>query len=124
MDESMSPMSIVSSERDSSRFRWIVIKDTYVIYLRPDTYEVRFPMLIDRAFEVRTGFRNAGTNHGIKLKNLQRTLVVKCRNKRDADEWTQHLNNAVEQAKDFVNTKEAARFSSYAPIREKQLAYW
>ena len=125
MVESMFPNSRDAREMFFlSPRRWIVIKDTYVIYLRPNTYEVRFPMLIDRGFEVLTGFRNAGTNHGIKIKNLQRTLVLKCRNKRDCDEWTQHLTNAVEQAKEFVSPKEATRFNSYAPIREKQLAYW
>ncbi len=80
-------------------------------------------MLVDRGFEVLTGLRNARTYHGIKIRNLQRTLFVKCRTKRDCEEWIQHLQNLTEQAKGFLSTA-ATRFNSFAPIREKQLAYW
>lgn len=80
-------------------------------------------MLVDRGFHVLTGLRNAGTYHGIKIKNLQRTLFVKCRTKRDYDEWHQHLTLLTEQAKGFIDTT-ASRFNSYAPVRENQLAYW
>lgn len=97
------------------------MKDSYITYIRPDTFEVRFPMLVDRGFEMNTGFRHAGTTHGIKITNLQRSLVMKCRNKRDCDEWTQHFINLREHAKQFA---ESNRFSSYAPIRKDQLAYW
>lgn len=103
--------------------RWFVIKDSYITYMRPDTSEVRFPMLVDRGFQILTGIRKAGTYHGIKIKNLQRTLFVKCRTKRDCDEWEQHFQDLTEQAKDFISAT-ASRFNSYAPVREKQLAYW
>ena len=106
-----------------SLFRWFVIKDSYITYIRPDTYEVRFPMLVDRAFEIASGFRHAGTHHGIKITNLQRTLVLKCRTTRDCEEWTQHLMNLKEQASGFVSAT-ASRFNSFAPVRRKQLAYW
>jgi hypothetical protein len=104
-------------------FSWFVIKDSYLTYIRPDTFEVRFPMLVDRGFEIAAGFRHSGTHHGIKITNLQRTLVLKCRNSRDCDEWEQHLLNLKEQAKGFVSAT-ASRFNSFAPIRKKQLAYW
>lgn len=104
-------------------FRWFVIKDSYITYLRPDTFEVRFPMLVDRAFEISSGFRRAGTYHGIKITNLQRSLVLKCRTKRDCDEWIQHLTKLKEQANDFHGSRRS-RFNSFAPIRTKQLAYW
>ena len=91
--------------------------------MRPDTFEVRFPMLVDRAFDIVTGFRQAGTYHGIKITNLQRSLVMKCRNKRDCEEWTQHLLNLKEKSKIFLSST-PSRFNSFAPIRKKQLAYW
>jgi hypothetical protein len=103
--------------------RWFVIKDSYITYIRPDTYEVRFPILVDRAFDIASGFRHAGTHNGIKITNLQRSLVLKCRSTRDCDEWTQHLINLKEQAKSFVSAT-ASRFNSFAPIRRKQLAHW
>lgn len=105
------------------RSRWFVIKDSYITYIRPDTFEVRFPMLVDRGFEVLTGLRNSGTYHGIKIRNLQRTVFVKCPTKRDYDEWHQHLMLLTERAKGFISGT-ASRFNSYAPVREKQLAYW
>lgn len=91
--------------------------------MRPDTYEVRFPMLVDRAFNIATGFRHVRTAHGIKITNLQRSLVLKCRNRRDCDEWMQHLMNLKEQASAFVSSH-ASRFNSFAPVRRKQLAHW
>jgi hypothetical protein len=100
-----------------------VIKDSYITYIRLDTYEVRFPMLVDRGFDIAVGFRHAGTHHGIKITNLQRTLVLKCRSSRICEEWTQHLLNLKEQSKSFCNAT-ASRFNSFAPIRKKQLAYW
>ncbi|CAF2677542.1 unnamed protein product [Rotaria sp. Silwood2] len=103
--------------------KWFVIKDSYITYIRPSTFELRFPMLVDRGFRIVTGLRNVRTYHGIKLKNLQRTLVLKCRTTRESEEWTQHLLNLIEQSKGFID-KTASRFNSYAPIREKQLAYW
>ena len=80
-------------------------------------------MLVDRGFQVETGYRNAGTQHGIKITNLQRSLVLKCENTRERDEWTQHLLNLKEQATSFVSTT-ASRFNSFAPVRHKQLAHW
>ncbi|CAF3683113.1 unnamed protein product [Rotaria sp. Silwood1] len=103
--------------------KWFIIKDSYITYIRPNTHELRFPMLVDRGFHILTGIRHVRTYRGIKIKNLQRTLVIKCRTTRDSDEWTQHLTELIEQAKGFVD-KTASRFNSYAPIREKQLAYW
>ena len=105
-------------------YRWCVIKDTYITYIRPTNNEVRFPILVDRNFELITGLRHAGTNHGIKIKNSQRTVVLKCRNKRDRDEWHQHLLNLLEHAKDFTENTNLSRFNSYAPIRGRQLAQW
>ncbi|CAF1304062.1 unnamed protein product [Rotaria sordida] len=99
--------------------KWFVIKDTYIVNIRPDTHELRFPMLVDRDFQILTGIRN----NGIKISNLQRTFVVKCRTARDCDDWMQHLSNLIEQTKDFSSITRS-RFNSYAPVRENQLAYW
>jgi hypothetical protein len=91
--------------------------------MRPDTFEIRFPMLVDRGFDIATGFRHAGTHHGIKITNLQRSLVLKCRSKRDCDEWTQYLLHLKEKANPFIQAN-TSRFNSFAPVRRNQLAYW
>jgi hypothetical protein len=105
------------------KYRWFVIKDTYLTYIRPDRNEVRFPMLVDRAFEFSTGLMSSGTYRGIKIKNLQRKLVIKCRTTRDCEEWAQYLTSLIEKSTGFVSGT-ASRFNSYAPVREKQLAHW
>ncbi|CAF4787859.1 unnamed protein product, partial [Rotaria sp. Silwood1] len=98
--------------------KWFIIKDSYIVDIRPDTHEVCFPMLVDRGFQVSTV-----NDNNIKISNLQRTLVIKCRTTYDCNEWTQDLLNLIEQANDFVSTKQS-RFNSYASVRENQLAYW
>ncbi|CAF1548265.1 unnamed protein product, partial [Rotaria sp. Silwood1] len=103
--------------------KWFVIKDSYIVDIRPDTYEICFPMLVDRDFQVSTDLQNIASNDSIKISNSQRTLVINCRKARDCDEWTKNLSNLTEQAKDFVN-ETRSRFDSYAPVRENQLAYW
>ncbi|CAF4998804.1 unnamed protein product, partial [Rotaria sp. Silwood1] len=103
--------------------KWFVIKDSYIVNIRPDTHEVRFPMLVDRGFQVLTGIDNAGSDDGIKVSNLQQTFVGRCPTARDRDKWIENLSNLTEQAKDFVSAT-GCRFNSYVPIRENQLAYW
>jgi len=100
-----------------------VIKDSYLTYIQSDRNELRFPMLVDQGFMFSSGLRNTGIYNGIKIKNLQNKLVVKCRNKRDCHEWIQHLSKLVEQATSF-RSPTANRFYSFAPIRQKQLAHW
>lgn len=80
-------------------------------------------MLVDRGFQILTGLRNVAMYRGIKIKNLQRTLVIRCRTARECEEWKQHLENLVQTSQHFVSTT-ASRFNSYAPLRENQLGYW
>ncbi|CAF1283973.1 unnamed protein product [Rotaria sp. Silwood1] len=103
--------------------KWFVIKDSYIVNIRPDTHEVRFPMLVDRGFQVLTGIDDTGSDDGIKVSNLQQTFVGRCPTARDRDKWIENLSNLTEQAKDFVSAT-GCRFNSYVPIRENQLAYW
>ncbi|CAF3735728.1 unnamed protein product [Rotaria sp. Silwood1] len=103
--------------------KWFAVKDSFVTYVRPDTHEVRFPMLVDRGFEVLGHHRNSNTNYGIEIINLQRTLRVKCETVRDYEEWMQSLNVLKEKAHCFANDSDN-RFHSFAPIRHNQLGYW
>ncbi|CAF3548315.1 unnamed protein product [Rotaria sp. Silwood1] len=115
--------SFADSFIDHRDRKWFIIKDSYIVYMRPDTYEVGFPMLVDHNFQIINGLRHVGIHHGIKITNLQRTLVVKCQTAYDCEEWMQHLKNLIEQANSFCGPT-VNRFDSYAPIRENQLAYW
>ncbi|CAF1160558.1 unnamed protein product, partial [Didymodactylos carnosus] len=104
---------------------WFIMKDTYLTYINPSTYEIRFPMLVDRAFEFETGLKHTGTQHGIKVTNLQRSLVVKCKKKHEKEAWHQQLEILRERCtiNGFCGDK-ANQFNSFVPMRENQLGYW
>lgn len=88
-----------------------------------DTNEIRFPILVDRNFNVTLGHRHIDTYYRIKIKNLQCQIVAKCQTIRDRDEWMQCFKPLIKQCYGFVG-ENANRFNSYAPIRENQLAHW
>ncbi|CAF4687298.1 unnamed protein product, partial [Rotaria magnacalcarata] len=54
--------------------KWFILKDSYLVYMNPNSALIGFPMLIDRAFSIEQGFRKTGTNNGIRIKNLQRSM--------------------------------------------------
>lgn len=71
--------------------RWFVLKDTYIIYLnRQKNNLVGFPMLCDRVFQVKKGIK-AGAYHGIEIKNLQRSLILKCKSYQQQMEWYEKI---------------------------------
>ncbi|CAF1604490.1 unnamed protein product [Rotaria sp. Silwood1] len=103
--------------------RWLVIKDTYVVYMQPDTYEILFPILVDRKFEVTHGRHHIDNYYRIKIKNIQCKIVLKCRTSLECEEWMQNFKMLIEQPYGFIG-RHANRFNSYAPIRENQRAHW
>ena len=52
--------------------RWLVLKDTYMAYVRPEDGKVSDVMLMDRKFSVESGMRDTGAHHGLLIKNLNR----------------------------------------------------
>ncbi|CAF1079257.1 unnamed protein product [Rotaria sordida] len=103
--------------------RWLAIKDTYVVYMQPNKYEIRFPILVDCKFKVTSGHHHIDNYYRIKIKNLQCKIVVKCRTSHESEEWMQNFKMLIEQGYGFID-RDANRFNSYAPIRTNQLAHW
>jgi hypothetical protein len=67
--------------------RWFVVKDTYIVYLNTEeNNSVGFVMLLDRGFKCKMTIK-VGAYHGIEIKNLQRSLVLKCKNAAQQLEW-------------------------------------
>ncbi|CAF2863233.1 unnamed protein product [Rotaria sp. Silwood2] len=119
-------MQFANTEREKSINAlqpWLAIKDTYVVYMQPDTYEIRFPILLDCKFEVAHSRHHIDNYYRIKIKNLQCKIVVKCRTSHECEEWMQNFKMLIEQAYGFID-RHANRFNSYAPIRENQRAHW
>ncbi|CAF5001839.1 unnamed protein product [Rotaria sp. Silwood1] len=102
--------------------KWFIIKDSYIVDIRPDIHEKCFPMLVDCDFQISSDIQNIGYDDDIKIINSQRILLIKCRTAHNCNEWAKHLSNLTQQAKDFAS-ETRNRSDSYAPIRENQLAY-
>jgi phospholipase D1/2 len=81
-------------------------------------------MLLDRGFECKTKIR-AGAYHAIVVKNLQRTLVLKCRSNQQQKEWYDKIHQAMnsEAGRRFCNIDYMPN-GSYAPPRARQKCKW
>ena len=55
--------------------RWLVVKDTFVAYVRPKDGVVHCVMLFDPEFEVSSGLYDTGEPHGLVLTNLSRYSI-------------------------------------------------
>ncbi|CAF4748088.1 unnamed protein product, partial [Rotaria sp. Silwood2] len=100
--------------------KWFVLKDSYLVYMNPDSASIGFPMLIDKAFSIEQGFRKTGTNNGIRIKNLQRSMLIKFEKEDERDIWFEYFMK-VKNKSLFV---EQHLFNSYAPKRQQQYARW
>jgi hypothetical protein len=100
--------------------KWFILKDSYLVYINPVSALVGFPMLIDRAFSLERGFRKTGTNNGIRIKNLQRSMIIKFETDDERDQWFDALVNIKNKS---ILTKQHP-FNSFAPNRQQQYAKW
>uniref|UniRef100_T1J7Z2 Phospholipase n=1 Tax=Strigamia maritima TaxID=126957 RepID=T1J7Z2_STRMM len=67
--------------------RWLLIKDTYIAYVHPQTGRVHFVILLDQGFDVQTGIYYTGIKDGILISNLTRRLLIKGFSGRSTKEW-------------------------------------
>jgi phospholipase D1/2 len=100
--------------------KWFVLKDSYLVYMNPDSALIGFPMLIDRTFSLEAGFKKTGTNNGIRIKNLQRSMIIKFEKEDERDFWFNSLTNV----KSKCLLSEQHPFNSFAPKRQEQYAQW
>lgn len=54
--------------------RWLVMKDSFLMYLKPDTGAVSFVLLVDKEFSVKMDFKSTETKHGVRIDNLSRSV--------------------------------------------------
>ncbi|CAG7818835.1 unnamed protein product [Allacma fusca] len=103
--------------------RWLVVKDTFVAYIRPKDGVIHCVMLFDAEFEVSSGLFDIGEPHGVVISNLSRQLVVKCWTKRRSKEWLDFLRGSMQReiAKSFLGPN---RFMSFAPLRPETQGRW
>ncbi|TFJ98463.1 Phospholipase D2 [Platysternon megacephalum] len=92
--------------------RWLVVKDSFLLYLKPESGVVSFVLLFDPGFSVMVG----------KKSTDSKTLILKCSSYRQARWWGQEITDlAEEQGKDFLHLH---RHQGFAPVREGTPARW
>ncbi|ESO83442.1 hypothetical protein LOTGIDRAFT_222671 [Lottia gigantea] len=102
--------------------RWLVLKDTFLAYIRPEDGYVRDVLLMDSHFNVECGSNATGSQDGVSIGNLQRNLIVKCWTARKAQEFTERIRiKGQTTASDFTKKN---RFKAFAPMRENSYAHW
>ncbi|XP_077530546.1 phospholipase D isoform X2 [Haemaphysalis longicornis] len=104
------------------RKRWLIAKDTCVLYVRPRDGVIKSVLLMDQGFQVQSGFMATGVNHGLLVTNLTRNLLVKCWTKRKEREWKDHLQELTKTSgRDFTLPN---RYDAFVPVRSASRCRW
>ncbi|XP_077591614.1 phospholipase D1-like [Stigmatopora nigra] len=102
--------------------RWLVVKDSFLLYMKPDSGAVSFVMLFDKEFAVKMDSRDTGAKHGVRVDSLSRSLFLKCSSYRHARWWGQAMEGFVqEHGSAFLGDH---RFGSFAREEENVPAKW
>lgn len=102
--------------------RWLVVKDSFLLYMKTDSGAICFVLLVDKEFSIKIGQKDTETKYGLRIDNLSRSLILKCYSYRHARWWGQAIEEFVQKhGKDFLT---AHRFGSYAAVQEKTLSKW
>ncbi|XP_029029623.3 phospholipase D1 [Betta splendens] len=100
--------------------RWLVVKDSFLMYMDKDSACINFVLLFDPEFTVKVGGAHTGTKHGVCFENFTRSLIIKCSSYRQSQWWSHKINELAESC-DFVKEQ---RFGGFAPPRSNTLTKW
>ncbi|XP_075717731.1 phospholipase D1 [Rhinoderma darwinii] len=102
--------------------RWLVVKDSFLLYMKPDTGAISFVLLVDKEFNIKIGKKDTETQYGLRIDNLSRSLILKCNSYRHARWWGQAIEEFVRKhGKNFLT---GHRFGSYAAVEKNTLSKW
>ncbi|XP_051556150.1 phospholipase D1-like [Myxocyprinus asiaticus] len=102
--------------------RWLVVKDSFLLYMKPDTGAISFVLLVDNEFSIKMDSKHTETKHGVGIENLSRKLVLKFTSYRHARWWGQAIESFVRKhGKAFLRTH---RFGSFAREEENIPSKW
>ncbi|XP_024901823.1 phospholipase D1 isoform X3 [Pteropus alecto] len=102
--------------------RWLIVKDSFLLYMKPDSGAIAFVLLVDKEFRIKVGKKETETKYGLRIDNLSRTLILKCNSYRHARWWAGAMEEFIQ--KHGANFLKDHRFGSYAAIQENSLAKW
>ncbi|XP_061090562.1 phospholipase D2-like isoform X1 [Conger conger] len=100
--------------------RWLVAKDSFLLYMKREAGEISFVLLFDPELKVQVGRRFTDTKYGVCIQNFTRNLVIKCSSYRQAQWWKHEIHRLAEPC-DFLKEH---RFQGFAPPREDTLTKW
>lgn len=53
--------------------RWLVVKDSFLLYLKPETGTISFVLLFDPGFSIQVGRKSTETKYGVRVENTCRS---------------------------------------------------
>ncbi|XP_025018456.1 phospholipase D2 isoform X2 [Tetranychus urticae] len=113
---------IFSTVAMTQRKRWLILKDSFIAYLHPNTGSIRCVLLMDRLFKAIYDPKVTGDLYSVRITNLSRDLDIRCWTKRLASEWTDTINRtATTLGKDYTQPN---RYESFAPPRPNTPCQW
>lgn len=102
--------------------RWLVLKDSFIAYVRPEDGRMSDVLLMDQDFNVNFGIVSTGWRQGLLITNLSRYLRLKTSTQRDARDWYEDIKQTMTTTgNDFT---QANRFRSFVPVRAKSYCNW
>ncbi|CAL7948306.1 unnamed protein product [Xylocopa violacea] len=102
--------------------RHLIVKDTFIAYIRPKDSSIKSVILMDNGFGVNFGIYATGYRNGIQIMNLSRHIVLKCWTKRKAKEWVDFmLDISNKEGRDFIRSNP---HNSFVPYRSSIPATW
>ncbi|XP_054946315.1 phospholipase D2 isoform X2 [Physeter macrocephalus] len=105
-----------------SKGLWLVVKDSFLLYMSLETSAITYVQLFDPGFEVQVGKRSTEARYGVRIDTSHRSLILKCSSYRQARWWAQEITELAQgPGRDFVRLH---RHESYAPPRPGTLARW
>ncbi|XP_060919956.1 phospholipase D1 [Labrus mixtus] len=102
--------------------RWLVVKDSFLLYMKPDSGAISFVMLVDKEFSIKMDSKETETKHGVRIDSLSRSLVLKCSSYRHARWWGQAIEGFVQKHGSAFLTDH--RFGSFAREEVNIPAKW
>ncbi|XP_014012572.1 phospholipase D1 isoform X2 [Salmo salar] len=102
--------------------RWLVVKDSFLLYMKPDSGAIAFVLLVDKEFCIKMDSKDTETGHGVRIDSLSRALVLKCSSYRHARWWGQAIEGFVQKHGSAFLTDH--RFGSFARQEHNIPAKW
>ncbi|XP_066514900.1 phospholipase D2 [Hoplias malabaricus] len=100
--------------------RWLVVKDSFMLYMSRDPGLVSFVLLFDPELKVLVGSCYTDTKHGVCIENFSRKLIIKCNSYRQAQWWSHEIRSLSARC-DFLQMH---RFDGFAPPRPNSFTKW